>query len=200
MLLVSTTRIIPGRAVPSFLSGRYPAVKVRKKLYVTYISEFMDTSLSSAFVVNTSVIAIYLLLCPVMGMLIDRIGRRKCLIVGCLGFLLLSYPVFSVLVQQTNAAVMIALLGILIVFQTILAVAIAVVSAEVFPTKLRNSGVGFSYNLAAAIFGGLAPLAATALIAATGDQLSITYLILGAILITFLTSIFLLKGFYSKER
>ena len=166
----------------------------------TYISEFMDTSLSSAFVVNTSVIAIYLLLCPVMGMLIDRIGRRKCLIVGCLGFLILSYPVFSVLVQQTNAAVMIALLGILIVFQTILAVAIAVVSAEVFPTKLRNSGVGFSYNLAAAIFGGLAPLAATALIAATGDQLSITYLILGAILITFLTSIFLLKGFYSKER
>ncbi|OUO89871.1 MFS transporter [Gordonibacter sp. An230] len=165
----------------------------------TYISEFMDTSLSSAFVVNTSVIAIYLLLCPVMGMLIDRIGRRKCLIVGCLGFLLLSYPVFSVLVQQTNAAIMIALLGILIVFQTILAVAIAVVSAEVFPTKLRNSGVGFSYNLAAAIFGGLAPLAATALIAATGDQLSITYLILGAILITFLTSVFLLKGFYSKE-
>ena len=35
MLLVSTTRIIPGRAVPSFLSGRYSAVKVRKKLYVT---------------------------------------------------------------------------------------------------------------------------------------------------------------------
>ena len=38
MLLVSTTRIIPGRAVPSFLSGRYPAVKVRKKLYVTVVS------------------------------------------------------------------------------------------------------------------------------------------------------------------
>ena len=36
MLLVSTTRIIPGRAVPSFLSGRYSAVKVRKKLYVTF--------------------------------------------------------------------------------------------------------------------------------------------------------------------
>lgn len=42
MLLVSTTRIIPGRAVPSFLSGRYPAVKVRKKLYVT-----IDDCLSS---------------------------------------------------------------------------------------------------------------------------------------------------------
>ena len=35
MFLFSTIRIIPGRAVPSFLSGRYSAVKVRKKLYVT---------------------------------------------------------------------------------------------------------------------------------------------------------------------
>lgn len=166
----------------------------------TYISQFMGTSLSSAFVVNTSVIAINLCLCPIMGMLIDKIGRRTCLIVGCLGFLLLSYPVFWILIQQTNAMVMIASLGVLIVFQTILAVAIAVVSAEVFPTKLRNSGIGFSYNLAAAIFGGLAPLAATALIAATGDRLSITYLILGSILVTFLTTVFLLKGFYAKGK
>lgn len=166
----------------------------------TYISQFMGTSLSSAFVVNTSVIAINLLLCPLVGKLIDKVGRRKCLIVGCVGFLLLSYPVFSILIQQTNPGIMIALLGVLIVFQTILAVAIAVVSAEVFPTKLRNSGIGFSYNLAAAIFGGLAPLAATALIAGTGDQLSITYLILGSILITFLTTVFLLKGFYAKEK
>ena len=166
----------------------------------TYISQFMHTSLSSAFVVNTSVIAINLLLCPIVGKLIDKVGRRKCLIIGCLGVLILSYPVFALLIQQTDAVVMIALLGVLIVFQTILAVAIAVVSAEVFPTKLRNSGIGFSYNLAAAIFGGLAPLAATALIAATGNQLSITYLILGSILITFLTTVFLLKGFYAKGK
>lgn len=166
----------------------------------TYISQFMHTSLSSAFVVNTSVIAINLLLCPIVGKLIDKVGRRKCLIIGCLGFLILSYPVFALLIQQTDAVVMIALLGVLIVFQTILAVAIAVVSAEVFPTKLRNSGIGFSYNLAAAIFGGLAPLAATALIAATGNQLSITYMILGSILITFLTTVFLLKGFYAKGK
>lgn len=127
-------------------------------------------------------------------------GRRKCLIIGCLGFLILSYPVFYVLIQQTNALLMIGLLGVLIVFQTILAVAIVVVSAEVFSTKLRNSGIGFSYNIAAAVFGGLAPLAATALIAATGDRLSITYLMIGSVLITLLTTIFLLKGYYVKGK
>ena len=89
----------------------------------TYISQFMGTSFSSAFIVNTSVIAINLLLCPVVGMLIDKVGRRRCLIVGCLGFLILSYPVFYILIQQTNAVLMIGLLGILIVFQTILAIA-----------------------------------------------------------------------------
>ena len=166
----------------------------------TYISQFMGTSFSSAFIVNTSVIAINLLLCPVVGMLIDKVGRRRCLIVGCLGFLILSYPVFNILIQQTNAVLMIGLLGVLIVFQTILAVAIVVVSAEVFPTKLRNSGIGFSYNIAAAVFGGLAPLAATALIAATGDNLSITYLMIGSVLVTLLTSVFLLKGYYVKGK
>lgn len=80
------------------------------------------------------------------------------------------------------------------------AVAIVVVSAEVFPTKLRNSGIGFSYNIAAAVFGGLAPLAATALIAATGDNLSITYLMIGSVLVTLLTSVFLLKGYYVKGK
>ena len=47
MLLVSTTRIIPGRAVPSFLSGRYPAVKVRKKLYVTSVTNPYDSTIQS---------------------------------------------------------------------------------------------------------------------------------------------------------
>lgn len=51
MLLVSTTRIIPGRAVPSFLSGRYPAVKVRKKLYVTKASEIASKKASAVILI-----------------------------------------------------------------------------------------------------------------------------------------------------
>ena len=94
---------------------------------------------------------------------------------------------------------MIALLGILVACQTLIAVGNAVVSTEIFPTELRSSGVGFAYNLSAAVFGGLAPLAATALIAATGNQISIVWLIMGAILITLITSVFLLKRFYGKD-
>lgn len=165
----------------------------------TYISQFVGTSMSDAFAVNTSVLAIYLILCPFAGKIVDKIGRRRGLIIGSIGFLIFTYPVFSILVQHTNPAIMIALLGILVACQTLIAVGNAVVSTEIFPTELRSSGVGFAYNLSAAVFGGLAPLAATALIAATGNQISIVWLIMGAILITLITSVFLLKRFYGKD-
>lgn len=165
----------------------------------TYISQFVGTSMSDAFAVNTSVLAIYLILCPFAGKIVDKIGRRRGLIIGSIGFLIFTYPVFFILVQHTNPAIMIALLGILVACQTLIAVGNAVVSTEIFPTELRSSGVGFAYNLSAAVFGGLAPLAATALIAATGNQISIVWLIMGAILITLITSVFLLKRFYGKD-
>lgn len=165
----------------------------------TYISQFVGTSMSDAFVVNTSVLAIYLVLCPFAGKILDKIGRRRGLVIGCIGFLIFTYPVFYILVQHTNPAIMIALLGILVACQTLIAVGNAVVSTEIFPTELRSSGVGFAYNLSAAVFGGLAPMAATAVIAATGNQLSIVALIIGAIVITLVTAVFLLKRFYGKE-
>ena len=165
----------------------------------TYISQFVGTSMSDAFAVNTSVLAIYLILCPFAGKIVDKIGRRRGLIIGSIGFLIFTYPVFFILIQHTNPAIMIALLGILVACQTLIAVGNAVVSTEIFPTELRSSGVGFAYNLSAAVFGGLAPLAATALIAATGNQISIVWLIMGAILITLITSVFLLKRFYGKD-
>ena len=165
----------------------------------TYISQFVGSSLSDSFVVNTSVIAIYLIICPFAGKLIDKIGRRKGLIIGCIGFLVFTYPVFFILIQHTNPIIMIALLGILVACQTLIAVANAVIPSEIFPTNLRNSGIGFSYNLSAAVFGGLAPLEATALIAATSNTLAITWLIFGAILVTLLTGIFMLKLFYSRK-
>lgn len=165
----------------------------------TYIVEFVGGSMLNAFIVNTSVVAIYLVFCPLAGLLADKIGRRKAIIIACLGFIILSYPLFSLFVSTTNVPIMIASLAIIMVFQSLNAVAIATASSEVFPTELRNSGVGFAYNLAAACFGGLAPMIATALIAGTGNVLSLAGFIIVADIITILTAIFLLKRYYTKD-
>ncbi|MRX79087.1 hypothetical protein GJE22_00440 [Enorma sp. HF-1365] len=48
------SEIIPGRAVPSFLSGRYAAVKVRKKLYVTIAFREVSYQLAGSKVLETN--------------------------------------------------------------------------------------------------------------------------------------------------
>ena len=110
-----------------------------------------------------------------------------------------SYPLFSIFVSSDNVVIMILSLALIKVFQSLNAVAIATASTDVFPAELRNTGVGFAYNLSAAVCGGLAPMIATAIIAATGDPLSMTWFIIGAILITLIVAVFLLRGFYPKK-
>jgi MHS family proline/betaine transporter-like MFS transporter len=47
--------------------------------------------------------------------------------------------------------------------------------SEQFPVDTRAIGVALSFSTAVSIFGGLAPLIATSLIAATSDSLSPSY-------------------------
>jgi MHS family proline/betaine transporter-like MFS transporter len=47
--------------------------------------------------------------------------------------------------------------------------------SEQFPVEVRAIGVSLSFSTAVSIFGGLAPLVATWLIAQTGDPLSPSY-------------------------
>lgn len=47
--------------------------------------------------------------------------------------------------------------------------------AKLFPTPVRYTGIGLSYNLANALMGGTAPLASLYLIKLTGSNLTPTY-------------------------
>ena len=50
---------------------------------------------------------------------------------------------------------------------------------EMFPTRVRFTGVAISYNLSTAIFGGTAPMVGAALHRYTGDQISLAYYLTG---------------------
>jgi MHS family proline/betaine transporter-like MFS transporter len=62
--------------------------------------------------------------------------------------------------------------------------------SELFPVEVRAIGVSLGFSTAVSIFGGLAPLVATWLIAVTGDSLSPSYYLIG----TALLSLFALMG------
>lgn len=167
----------------------------------TYLSEFVGGSLSNSFLTNTIATALYSVFVPLSGILIDKIGPGRTAIIAPIGYILLTVPVYTFLTTMADSLpIAIGAILCLGVFQAILAVSIVVISAEVFPSALRNSGVGFAYNLAVAIFGGMGPTAATALITGTGDVMSITWLIMGTMAVTLLAAIFMLRRFYKKGR
>jgi MHS family proline/betaine transporter-like MFS transporter len=67
----------------------------------------------------------------------------------------------------------------------------AVLLTDLFPTRIRFSGVALSFNIAFTVFSGMSPLVATALIRETGRVTAPALLAAGTALITLIGSLWL---------
>ena len=128
--------------------------------FTTYMQKYlvntagMDAKTASA--VMTAVLFCYMLLQPVFGALSDRIGRRNSMLCFGVFAVLTTVPILSALshVKDPYAAfglVILALAGVS--FYTSIS---GLVKAELFPMHVRALGVGLSYAIANAAFGGSA--------------------------------------------
>ncbi|GAA4680727.1 MFS transporter [Pseudonocardia yuanmonensis] len=100
----------------------------------------------------------------------DRIGRRTVLLVSGVGLLVLSYPSFLLITSGSFGLIAVGL----VVFGLLAGGYAAVTNStltEMFPTRVRVSGHGITYNLSVALFGGSAPYLLTWLGAVTGSSL-----------------------------
>lgn len=125
----------------------------------TWAQDFMHLSASRALWANTFGLVVLLAAIPLMGRLSDRVGRKPLLLACCIGFVIVPYPVFHLLLTRGNEA-----LGLLIVVQVGFALLIAMFSgpgpaaiSEIFVTSSRSTLMTTGYSFAVAIFGGFAP-------------------------------------------
>jgi MHS family proline/betaine transporter-like MFS transporter len=146
----------------------------------TFLQKQVGLVRTQALWTTTAGLLLLVLAAPVLGWCSDRIGRKPLLVAACIGFLLLPYPLFSVLLSQPS-------LGSVISVQLILALTIAVFSgpgpaaiAEIFPTAVRSTWMSAGYSVAVAVFGGFAPFIATWLIAYTGNPISPSFYVMAA--------------------
>ena len=104
------------------------------------------------------------------GIISDRIGRRKVMVMAAIILLLLALPLLNVLQNPsssllTKAAVVLIAGGLV----GMLAGPGPAMLAEMFPTRVRYTGLGLAYSLSNALFSGCAGLIITGLIKQTGN-------------------------------
>jgi MFS transporter, MHS family, proline/betaine transporter len=119
----------------------------------------------------------------------DRIPRRWILGAGAVALLALSIPFFTTAANHTMGLIpLFALAGLA---ASLVNGPMSGVAADLFPTRIRFSGVAVSFNLAFSIFSGIAPLAATLLVAKTGSPVGPAYFMCFCAALTLIGSFFL---------
>ena len=132
--------------------------------FTTYMQKYLVNTAGmpakNASYVMTGALFVFMVLQPLFGMLSDRIGRRtSMLLFGALGTLF-TVPLLMALKTVTSpfmAFVLVTLALCIVSFYTSIA---GLVKAEMFPPQVRALGVGLSYAIANAVFGGSAEYAA----------------------------------------
>ncbi|MCR9001213.1 MFS transporter [Rahnella perminowiae] len=104
------------------------------------------------------------------GWLSDKIGRKKVMMIAVFAVIVLSFPLLHLL-QNPQSSLLVKGIAVLIAGATIGMIAGPgpAMLAEMFPTRVRYTGLGLSYSLSNAVFSGCAGLIITGLIKETGN-------------------------------
>lgn len=154
----------------------------------TYLTVVLHYSKSLVAILNTLNLILFSFLEVIAGAISDYVGRRIFLRIGSIAFMLGGYGIFYLLTLDNNLLLVLVLLTIAI-FSSVITGTFPTTIMELFPTKVRYTGLAISYNIAFAIFGGLSPLIATYLIKVTGNNLAPSYYLLASALACFLATI-----------
>jgi MHS family alpha-ketoglutarate permease-like MFS transporter len=135
--------------------------------FTTYMQKYLVNTAgmhaNEASVIMTGALFVFMIIQPLIGALSDRIGRRASML--CFGGFatLFTVPILTALqsVSSPWAAFTLVMLALIIVsFYTSIS---GILKAEMFPAQVRALGVGLSYAVANALFGGSAEYVALSL-------------------------------------
>ncbi len=164
----------------------------------SYLHTFHHVRLSEALTAHTITIVFLMLIIPLFGHLSDKIGRKTLLLLSLVGFVVFSYPLFSLMFNNTFYSILTAMLAFAILEAMFQAVMPALMT-EMFPAKVRYTGLSVSYNLSLAIFGGTTPLVCTWLVKVSGGNVWMpAYYLIATCIIAIITTFFIPET-YKKE-
>lgn len=134
---------------------------------------------------------------PFSAYLSDKIGRKPILTWTSIALLLFTYPIFLALHSMSFTIALLSQAFFACIVGAYMG-PVPTILVELFPTRVRFTGVAISYNLSAAIFGGTAPMIGVWLHKITGQQISQAYY-LTALALFCLCSLYFYKETYRNN-
>ena len=126
---------------------------------LTYLVDVSKESRSLALNALLIGAAVQFFAIPLLALLSDRIGRRPVYALGAFGLAIWSFVMFGLLGSGDNVSIILALVVGLVLHGAMYGPQAAFIT-ELFPTRIRYSGVSIAYQLTAIFAGSLAPIIA----------------------------------------
>jgi metabolite-proton symporter len=185
MPIVDVVKLYPRQLAIAFAArlGTDVSFYVFALFIITYATTQVGVSKSSALNAVLIGSAVQLFLIPAFGALSDRFGRRPVYFAGAAGAAVWVFAFFPLLDTERWWLIVLAASGGLF-FHALMYGPQAAFISEQFGTRVRYSGASLGYQLAGIFGGALAPIIATALLAATDSTLPVSLYVCAALVVT----------------
>ena len=156
-----------------------------------YALFFLQSTLKLNFITATVIVAVALAIATpfflVFGGLSDRIGRKKIIMAGCLIAAITYVPIYKGMHAYADQPVILTLLVLIqVIYVTMVYGPIAAFLVEFFRARTRYTSMSLPYHMGNGWFGGLTPLIAASITAATGNIYAGLAWPIGVALMTFI--------------
>src|SRR6478672_11341203 len=157
---------------------------------ITYLKVQVGADTSSILWYLLVAHAVHFAVIPLVGRLADRFGRRPVYLVGAIlgatwGFF--AFPMMN----SGNYLVITAAVTLGLVIHAFMYAPQPAIMAEMFPTRMRYSGVSLGYQVTSIVAGSLAPAIATWLLGEFGTWVPIAIYLAAASVVTLVAALFM---------
>ncbi|MFF5033750.1 MFS transporter [Nocardia salmonicida] len=127
--------------------------------------------------------AVHMAVIPLAGRLGDRVGRRPVYLAGAVAAATWGFFAFPMM-DSGNSAIILSAIIIGLVFHGFMYAGQPAIMAEMFPTRMRYSGVSLGYQVTSIVAGSLAPIIAVKLLDEFGSSVPIAWYLAFAATVT----------------